>query len=245
MPKPRLTARVSAASVSARQGEARNVSSTVRGGATRPCDQPGQQLVGLLRIVPRAVSPWSAARQTRRAARTPRRRSPCRWPRRRRGLRRSRPATSPEPGAAVAEVLEDELLERDVSGKPSKLNVCTMSSVGRTSWKRAVEPELLAVAACARSGTNRRCGSRSGRCVMSRSRGPSHWTTSSGSVWARNTFSGGASNSRTIRTSGTSGSDDDLGLVVRGAGHRGAPVSGVVAGPGRPASARSRSSRRR
>src|SRR5690349_2776623 len=41
---------------------------------------------------------------------------------------------------------------------------------------------------------------------MDTARGPSHCATRSGSVWARNTLAGGASNSRVIRTSGTQGS---------------------------------------
>src|ERR1700691_2786824 len=42
--------------------------------------------------------------------------------------------------------------------------------------------------------------------VVVRSRGPSHCTSRSGSVWARNTRAGGASHSRVIMTIGTLGS---------------------------------------
>ena len=119
------------------------------------------------------------ARASRRGARSPRgRRSPCRSRRTRRDPRTSPRATSPtrrvRPSPRSSRTSRSSATP---SGSPSKVNVCTMSSLRTHLVEGAVEAEPRSRRGSSRSGTSRRYGSRSarsswrGRAVRSIARG--------------------------------------------------------------------------
>ena len=139
----------------------------------------------------------------------------------------------------------DERLEGDAVGHALEGEGLHDQLGGAHLVEAAVEAELVAVARRARSGTTPPVRQSKWSMRISWRRGPSHWTNSSGSVWARKTFAGGASNSRMMRTSGTFGVDDDLGLVGAGRGHRRCSCSCGVGGVGVDVVGHGRAGRRR
>src|SRR6202035_4498739 len=91
-------------------------------------------------------------------------------------------------------------------GAPSNSKVCTMASGDGSPWKTPWKPYLLPSASVwtYRQVPPSRASQRS--MAKARSCGPSHCATSSGSMWARNTRSRGALNSRVMVICGMPGS---------------------------------------
>ena len=110
-----------------------------------------------------------------------------------------------QPGAAVAEVLEPQRLERDAVGltvEREGLHDAVLADL----VEAAVEAVLLAVAARRRSASGRRWWRPSRGSWSSIPFGPTQRANSSGSVWARISCAGVASKSRVMRMIGRVGS---------------------------------------